>query len=406
MHSDGDQRPRRTGGRATLLLGLVGAMAIGGAAAANGPTPTQEPISIQRAEPVAAVEPDEIRSGDDEDRAEPAAVSPAVPLDAGRNQLTERSPWAGLWGPEIEPLAAYEPQRSCLSGARPAVAALARLLEQAYPQGRDLGIARSCEAGARSEHKEGRAYDWGVRVTVPAERMAAEELVAWLLATDEHGNDFAMARRLGVMYVIWDGHIWSSSAADDGWRVYRGRSPHTDHVHLSFSWAGAVGATSFWDAARLGPWLFGHVAVERLPSSFDLGRDRYRSELGEAPGRLQTFGNAPEPAPDDAPEPPPEDGADDGDGSTSAPSPTATMTAPSPSELAPSSPLPAVSGPLLAPLVEPLLDPTLPSLDPVEPATAPPPTEVVDEVVDGVVDGVGDVVGEVGDDLDSLVDGR
>lgn len=400
MDTDDDHRTEPTRrGWATWLLGLMGAVAIGGAAAASGPAPTPAATSIQRAELAATVEPGEIRSGDDEDRAEPEAVSPVVPLDAGLNQLTERSPWAGLWGPAIEPLAAYEPQRSCLSGARPAVAAMARLLEQAYPQGRDLGISRSCDAGARSEHKEGRAYDWGVRATVPAERMAAEELVAWLLATDEHGNDFAMARRLGVMYVIWDGHIWSSSAADDGWRVYRGPSPHTDHVHLSLSWTGAVGATSFWDAARLGPWLFGHVAVERLPSSFDLGSDRYRSELGEAPGRLQTFGHAPEPAPDGGPEPRREDVAEDGDGSTSARSPAATMATPSPSEPAPSSALPAVSGPLLAPLLEPLPEPTLPSLAPVEPAITPPsPTEVVDEV--------GDIVRAVGDELDSVVDGR
>jgi hypothetical protein len=377
------------------LLGVVGALAIGGTAAATRPAPTPASTTIQRADLVAMVEPEEIRSGDDEDRAEPEAVSPAVPLEAGRNQLTERSPWAGLWGPEIEPLAAFEPQRSCLGGARPAVAAVARLLEQAYPQGRDLGIARSCEAGARSEHKEGRAYDWGVRVTVPGERMAAEELVAWLLATDEHGNDFAMARRLGVMYVIWDGHIWSSSAADAGWRVYRGRSPHTDHVHLSFSWAGAVGATSFWDAARLGPWVFGHVAVDRLPSSFDLGLDRYRSELGEAPGQLRRSGEATAPAADDPAGPPPQDLADDGDGSASTRTATETF---SPSAPAPSPPLPVISEPLLDPLRDLIPDATLPTPTTQEPSIPPPPSPTE------VIDGVADVVQEVGEDLDAFVD--
>jgi hypothetical protein len=382
-----------------VVLGLVGALAIGGVSAASAPnrTPTPPAQTVERAEVVAAIDPDDIRSGDEVlDRDEPPAVTPAIPLEAGRNELGEASPWSGMWGPEIEPLAAYEPQTRCLSGARPGVAAFARLLERAYPQSRDLGISRACEAGARSEHKEGRAYDWGVRVTVPSERMAAEELVAWLLATDEHGNDFAMARRLGVMYVIWDGHIWSAGAADDGWRVYRGASPHTDHVHLSFSWLGAAGATSFWDAARLGPWLFGDVAVERLPSSFDLGRDRYRSELGDEPGAMRTWGVPPEPAPEAADEAEPAEApaATDGAAPESPPPSPATTVAPAPAP-APTAP---VGG-----LVGPVVDEPLPTLDPVDPVVAPPPTTV--PLVDEVGDTVDDVVDDVEGTADSLVGG-
>ena len=48
------------------------------------------------------------------------------------------------------------------------------------------------------------------------------------------------------MYVIWNKRIWGSYAASSGWRAYGGASPHTDHVHISLSRAGASGATSFW----------------------------------------------------------------------------------------------------------------------------------------------------------------
>lgn len=263
-----------------LAVGLIAAAGVAAASTSLMPASADaEPVE-RSAEPPVIESGDEAHLRDDE----PPPASPRVDLEAGRNEIQDSSPWAGLWGPEIEPLASYEPQRLCLSGAQPAVRAFATLLERAHPVGRDLGIARDCAVGARSEHKEGRAYDWGVRVTDPAERLAAEQLVAWLLATDEHGNDFAMARRLGVMYVIWDGHIWASSAARDGWRVYRGPSPHTDHVHLSFSWAGATGTTSFWRAARIGPWLFDDVALDRLPSTWDLGGARFRAELGPEPG--------------------------------------------------------------------------------------------------------------------------
>ena len=65
-------------------------------------------------------------------------------------------------------------------------------------------------------------------------------------ATDEYGHQFAMARRLGVMYVIFNGHIWSAYDAAAGWRPYLGPNAHTDHVHVSFDIDGGQGATSFW----------------------------------------------------------------------------------------------------------------------------------------------------------------
>lgn len=41
------------------------------------------------------------------------------------------------------------------------------------------------------------------------------------------------ASRLGVTYIIWNRRIWDSRN-QRGWEPYRGSSPHTDHVHISF----------------------------------------------------------------------------------------------------------------------------------------------------------------------------
>ena len=57
-------------------------------------------------------------------------------------------------------------------------------------------------------------------------------------------------RRLGIMYVIWDGEILRAYRPHLGWDPYRGPNPHTNHMHISLSWAGARQQTSWWTAAR------------------------------------------------------------------------------------------------------------------------------------------------------------
>jgi hypothetical protein len=100
--------------------------------------------------------------------------------------------------------------------------------------------------GGKSEHKEGRAWDWGIQYPHPA----ADALLNWLLAPDQHGNQHAMARRFGIMYMIWNYKIWKAYQPEKGWQTYTGSSPHTDHVHFSFSWDGANKKTSYWTAQQ------------------------------------------------------------------------------------------------------------------------------------------------------------
>jgi peptidoglycan hydrolase-like protein with peptidoglycan-binding domain len=57
-----------------------------------------------------------------------------------------------------------------------------------------------------------------------------------------------MARRLGIQYMIWKGKIWGAYNLAGGWRKYTGPDPHTNHVHISMTWAGTMGQTSFWSS--------------------------------------------------------------------------------------------------------------------------------------------------------------
>jgi hypothetical protein len=169
------------------------------------------------------------------------------------------APETPSFGPAIEDYASYEGQRRCRPRPKPGVVAFRALLEGAYPDSTWFNISRACRIGGQSEHKEGRALDWSRNAAVPTERAAVQDLFAWLFAMDAHGNPHAMARRLGLMYLIWNRRMWS--AWDGGWEVYcvqRGRRckdpdsraalhPHRDHVHFSFGWPGARKKTSYWN---------------------------------------------------------------------------------------------------------------------------------------------------------------
>ncbi len=181
----------------------------------------------------------------------PGATAPAsVPAAAAKKPPVPQ----GLPG-GIENLAAYVPANSCSATTRPGTAKLGKLLTTTYPNTR-YGGARSCGSLPDSEHHDGRAVDWmnSKRNATQAKQGAA--VISWLLATDAAGHEYANARRLGIMYIIWDGKIWGAYSADRGWRPYSSCASHKekswdttchrDHMHLSLSWAGASARTSYW----------------------------------------------------------------------------------------------------------------------------------------------------------------
>ncbi len=157
---------------------------------------------------------------------------------------------------DIEGLAKYVPANSCDPHAKPGATALADLLVRTY--GSHYGIDRTCGTDPlpTSEHYDGRAIDFFLNVHNKAQRTKMKALIGWLLAKDSAGHSYANARRLGVMYLIWNNKIWGSYRASEGWRPYSSCAAHPaasydttchrNHIHISLSWEGAMKRTSFW----------------------------------------------------------------------------------------------------------------------------------------------------------------
>lgn len=166
----------------------------------------------------------------------------------------------------IEALADYVGANSCDAAAKPGSTALGSLLKATYA-GTSFSIDRPCgsDSLSTSEHYDGRAVDWMVSVRDTTQRSYAQAALTWMLATDPGGNTFANARRLGVMYLIWNNRSWSAYRPQDGWREYNGcldptragnaydTACHRNHVHISLSWAGAMKRSSYWSKAVAPP---------------------------------------------------------------------------------------------------------------------------------------------------------
>lgn len=133
----------------------------------------------------------------------------------------------------------YEAQVSCDPRPKPGVTAFGALMTARYKTG-VVGTFRPCLSDV-SEHYESRALDWMNSVNNPRQKAVADSVVAWLSA-----NNGVMARRFGISYIIWNKKMWREYAPERGWAAYTGAVPHTDHIHFSFSWDGAMARTSWW----------------------------------------------------------------------------------------------------------------------------------------------------------------
>jgi hypothetical protein len=151
----------------------------------------------------------------------------------------------------VEDLSPYEPQVSCDPHGKPGVTAFEDYVLATWHRGYSGGTVRACEKGALSEHKEGRAWDWMLNPNSYADVTAGQRVIDWLLA-----DDAAIARRLGIMYVIWNERIWSAHKIDQGWLAYHGENDHTSHIHFSFDWSGAQKRTSWW-TGKVAPMEYG-----------------------------------------------------------------------------------------------------------------------------------------------------
>jgi hypothetical protein len=153
----------------------------------------------------------------------------------------------------------YQGQQFCAPTPRPGTVALGKLIAATYPAYPTIGFERDCSVGGQSEHKDGRALDWMVSVRVADQKATADAFLKWLLATGPDGTPNAMARRLGVMYIGWNDQIWRGYGKT-GWSelfdcqtnpdkkaTAYDNTCHRNHIHISLSWDGAAGMTSFYD---------------------------------------------------------------------------------------------------------------------------------------------------------------
>ena len=110
-------------------------------------------------------------------------------------------------GLPVEDYASYDPQSTCTKKPRAGTVALGEWLVTTYG-GAGGAVNRPCSGSGASEHKDGRAVDWILDADNPADRKLAKAFLAAAFATDAAGNPAALARRMGIMYVIWSDHFY------------------------------------------------------------------------------------------------------------------------------------------------------------------------------------------------------
>jgi putative cell wall-binding protein len=168
----------------------------------------------------------------------PATLTPEQPAGSGVDQAVPAPPSKPLPA-TVDAAPGWQPTYSCDPNDKPGIVAFAELVAEHYDRPR-YSTSRRCLAGSTSQHGEGRAVDWSMNAYDAEDKAIGDAVAAWL--TVDNG---AMARRFGIMSIIWNRQSWY--LYDPGsWRTYTGASPHTDHLHISFTWDGAMQRTSWW----------------------------------------------------------------------------------------------------------------------------------------------------------------
>ncbi len=170
----------------------------------------------------------------------------------GEGTPTEANPVPPRFNGGIEGFDDYDGQSTCSPSTKPGMASFMRLVQRHYGGG-SLGVGRACSVGGQSEHKEGRAWDWAMNAGSAGDRSRVQALFNWMFATDAQCRSYAIARRIGIMYIIWNRRMFRMYDVDRGWAAYSGSSPHTDHVHFSLTRDGGAGRVSYWNPTYRAP---------------------------------------------------------------------------------------------------------------------------------------------------------
>lgn len=127
------------------------------------------------------------------------------------------------------------------AGAKGAMSWFLAKYKELGAQNSGIYNCRSIRGGStNSLHGEGRAVDFGLKWA--STRGAFEEFAEQLRLN---------SAELGIQCIIFNRKIFSGGYANKGWHNYTGVNPHTDHLHVEFSWGAAkrsIEATvSLWE---------------------------------------------------------------------------------------------------------------------------------------------------------------
>jgi len=181
-------------------------------------------------------------------------LRPVLPLVEGGESLAEQDPFA-MDAYRYDGTEVFVPGQSACASRVPA--GMARFVNEwllpAFGTRRHGILAcRSITGGQKkSLHAEGRAVDYYLDASDPADLAVAAAIIDQLLAADAAGVPDALVRRLGVQEIIWNRRIWSTPK-DRGramTRMYEGSNPHIDHIHIGLHRPGSRGETSFWQGS-------------------------------------------------------------------------------------------------------------------------------------------------------------
>jgi hypothetical protein len=186
-----------------------------------------------------------------------ATLTTATTLVCATTLMAGPAAAAAAYDVPVEDYASYQPQTRCRETPRPGTQQLAEWIEARFDGGPASAAVRACSSGGASEHKEGRAIDWAMDAGDADSRREVRRFLDRIFATDGAGNAHARARRMGIMYVIWNDHMWASYDRFSRKDYVNGSCAsaaacsatlrHRDHVHLSLSRPGGRGATSWYE---------------------------------------------------------------------------------------------------------------------------------------------------------------
>ena len=155
---------------------------------------------------------------------------------------------------EIEDYASYDPSAKCHPKPFAGTQQLGRWVARKHGGGY-IGTGRPCRRkdGPTSDHQTGRAFDWSVDATKARDRARVKTFLRRIFAEDRAGNTDALARRMGIAYVIWNDRMYPAwtrfraepylSSSCPRKRTCSQTLRHRDHVHVSLSKAGARART-------------------------------------------------------------------------------------------------------------------------------------------------------------------